>query len=538
VILDVRDVGTDPPRVDLCIVGGGPAGLTLAAALSHTGMQILLLEGGSHQTNGATQDLYRGEVIGNHPSAHEYRVRALGGSSKTWGGGCVPLDPIDFVERDWVPGGRWPLGYNEMRRYYRRALVAAEAGRCEFGAPSPLIPGVDGASFCTRLERFSRPTDFWKRWRSVLKSSRTVRVVLNATVIEIRLTAGGNRVDHIVGVAPDGREFQVRARAFVLCVGGLETARLLLASRNQVACGVGNQNDWVGRGYMCHTAGIGGAATFTVPPQAIGFGHHRDADGIYCRRRLLLSEVAQRQHRTLNLAFRLRTPDPSDASHGDAVLSALHLGEKFLRNDNKQGESDRPDTLAHLTNLACKPLRLISAAGTFVRERLICRRRAPSFSFRPLYNRYAVEFHGEQAVNPESRVTLGCSRDRFDMPRLRIDWRLSAIDVETVVRGFGLLARRMTEARVGRLDYSEDELPEIVKQAGAYGGHHIGTARMSALPKDGVVDPNGAVHGIGNLYVSGSAIMPTSGQANPTLTILALAYRLAAHLGEHFSHLL
>jgi choline dehydrogenase-like flavoprotein len=173
-----------------------------------------------------------------------------------------------------------------------------------------------------------------------------------------------------------------------------------------------------------------------------------------------------------------------------------------------------------------------------VRERLICRRRAPSFSFRPLYNRYAVEFHGEQAVNPESRVMLGGSRDRFDMPRLRIDWRLSAIDVETVVRGFGLLARRMTEARVGRLDYSEDELPEIVKQAGAYGGHHIGTARMSALPKDGVVDPNGAVHGIGNLYVSGSAIMPTSGQANPTLTILALTYRLAAHLGEHFSHLL
>src|SRR5687767_5568929 len=93
VILDVRDVGTDPPPVDLCIVGGGPAGLTLAAALSHTGMQILLLEGGSHQTNGATQELYRGEVTGNHPSAHEYRVRALGGSSKTWGGGCVPLDP-------------------------------------------------------------------------------------------------------------------------------------------------------------------------------------------------------------------------------------------------------------------------------------------------------------------------------------------------------------------------------------------------------------------------------------------------------------
>jgi choline dehydrogenase-like flavoprotein len=191
-----------------------------------------------------------------------------------------------------------------------------------------------------------------------------------------------------------------------------------------------------------------------------------------------------------------------------------------------------------LINLARKPFRLMSAAGTFVRERVVCRRRAPSFCYRPLHNRYAVEFHGEQAVNPESRVALACSRDRFDMPRLRIDWRLLALDVDTVVRGFRLLARRMTETGVGRLEYSEEELPDIVKQAGAYGGHHIGTARMSALPKDGVVDPNGAVHGIGNLYVSGSAIMPTSGQANPTLTILALTYRLAAHLNEHLTHLL
>ena len=536
-ILDVRDFAADPPHVDLCIVGGGPAGLTLAAALARTGMHILLLEAGGRRTNGAAQELYRGEVVGNHPSPHEFRVRALGGSSKSWGGGCVPLDPIDFVERAWVPGGRWPIGYDELLPYYRRALVAAEAGRPEFGAPSALIAGVDGVTFCTRLERFSRPTDFWKRWRSVLKPSRTIGVVLNASAIEIRLTTGGNRVDHIVGVAPDGRRFKVRARAFVLCVGGLETARLLLASRSQVECGVGNQNGWVGRGYMCHTAGIGGVATFAVSPQAIGFGHQRDADGIYYRRRLLLTEHAQRQHGTLNLAFRLRTPDRSDASHEDAVLSALHFADQILRT-NDHANNAYPDTVAHLTNLACNPLRLISAARTFVRERIVCRRQAPSFSFRPRYNRYAVEFHGEQSVNPESRVMLGSSRDRFDMPRLRIDWRLAALDVETVVRGFALLAGRMTEARVGRLDYSEAELPEIVKQAGAYGGHHIGTARMSALPHDGVVDSNGAVHGIGNLYVSGSAIMPTSGQANPTLTILALAYRLAAHLSEHCSRLL
>jgi choline dehydrogenase-like flavoprotein len=252
----------------------------------------------------------------------------------------------------------------------------------------------------------------------------------------------------------------------------------------------------------------------------------------------LLTEGAQRRHRILNLAFRLRAPDPSDPSHGDGVLSALHLAKRVFRKGDKPAAFARPHTAAHLANLASKPLRLISATGTFVRERVVCRRRAPSFCYPPLGNRYAVEFHGEQAVNPESRVTLANNRDRFDMPRLRIDWRLSALDVETVVRGFRLLARRMTEAGVGRLEYSEEELPEIVKQAGAYGGHHIGTARMSATPKDGVVDPHGAVHGVGNLYVSGSAIMPTSGQANPTLTILALAYRLAAYLSEHGTHLL
>ena len=157
---------------------------------------------------------------------------------------------------------------------------------------------------------------------------------------------------------------------------------------------------------------------------------------------------------------------------------------------------------------------------------------APSIALRAKNNRYALEFHGEQAVNRASRVLLGENTDEIGMRRLCIDWRISDIDVHTVISAYDMLARNLNQAGVGRLTYDRDKLPENIISAGAYGGHRIRTTRMSDRPEDGVVDRNCRVHGTENLFIASSAVMPTSGQANPTLTILALAYPLAAHLRQ------
>jgi choline dehydrogenase-like flavoprotein len=99
-----------------------------------------------------------------------------------------------------------------------------------------------------------------------------------------------------------------------------------------------------------------------------------------------------------------------------------------------------------------------------------------------------------------------------------------------VTRAIALLAQELDRNGVGRLDYEPESVEAEMTRYGAYGGHHIGTARMGSDPRSSVVDADCRVHGVGNLYIAGSATFPTSSQANPTLTLVALSLRLAATL--------
>jgi len=166
-----------------------------------------------------------------------------------------------------------------------------------------------------------------------------------------------------------------------------------------------------------------------------------------------------------------------------------------------------------------------------VRDRFLAERKFPSIIMRSRANLFSLDFHAEQQPNPLSRVTLSEQLDPFGMPRIHVDWRYTAIDVDTVKRSLALLAADLSQSGVGRFEYDPDSVEEEVTRYGAYGGHHIGTVRMGNSPRDSVVDINGRVHGVHNLYVAGSAIFPTSSQANPTLTVIAMALRLAEHLG-------
>lgn len=533
----------DGDTIDLCIVGAGAAGLSLASAFIGVGLKVVVLEAGGLRQTRDSQAVYEGELDdpAAHPYLHHYRVRALGGSSRLWGGRCIPFDPIDFAERDWVPGPGWPMPLQDLTPYYHAAQAAAEAGPFDYdprsalpGRPAEWVAGLDGALLETRLERFSRPTNFWTRFGAALTAATDVHLAVDTPALAVRLAADGSTVDHLEVAAAGGGRQRLSARRYVLALGGLETVRLLLASRDVKPAGVGNDHDQLGRYYMTHLAAAAGRIAFSGPPSAVLHNYERDADGTYVRRRLAIRAEAQRDLGLLNLIFRTHPPDPVDPAHADSILSAMYLVKDLVLYEYSRRFREAPmpwsNRFRHAANIARDPLRLARFGRVWLTDRILAQRKLPSVVLDSPVGRYALEFHAEQAPNPDSRVTLTDKVDAFGMPRLKVDWRVTALDVDSVLAAYALLARELERTGTGVLAYDPGALADATLKAGAYGGHHLGAARMSTRPHVGVVDPDLKVHGVDNLFIASGAVFPTSSQANPTLTIVALAFRLADHL--------
>ena len=530
---------------EICIIGGGAAGITLALALRDCGLRVLLLESGGLQEHAPTQALYEGEVADEllHSPTDKYRQRRFGGSTTIWGGRCVPFDPIDFDARPWMPHSGWPISYETVARWYPAANELVEAGTFDYdartarsGGMRPMIDGFAPAEFdVDRIERFSCPTDFAGRYRHRLERSGSVRVLLHANVTKLQAERDGARISHAQVQTLDGGRFLVEADQFVVATGGLETPRLLLASNDVHAAGIGNGNDLLGRFYMCHIAGTLG--TLRLNDTKVWHGYDRAEDGTYCRRRMALTEDAQHAHALGNLVFRLHHPRIPDPAHRTGALSAIYLAKNLISYEyGKRLAGEGPTSagmwLRHVGNLVTDPFGAAGFLAHWVRHRTLAARKFPSVIIRPRANLFSLDFHGEQAPLPDSRVRLGTATDALGMPRIHVDWRYSPLDVRTVSTGFALLRQEFAESGLGTLslDPHEADIEAMVRRDGAYGGHHIGTARMGDSPATGVVDGNGKVFGVNNLFLAGSAVFPTSSQANPTLTIVATALRLADHL--------
>lgn len=545
-MLDARDLPHGQVlQADICIVGAGAVGIAMALALSNTKLNVLLLESGGMKPDDQTQDLYSGLVADAklHSPPDRYRQRCFGGSTTIWGGRCVPFDGIDFEKRSYVPYSGWPFGREAVEPYYAMANELCEAGRFAYDAGAalaasqrPMIRGFESSWFSQdRLERFSVPTNFGIRYAQALSDAGNVCVLLHANLTELVLSRDCTTVVSASVCTLNGIALSVRAAHYVLASGGLETARLLLANRKVQPRGIGNDYDQVGRYYMCHIAGTAGTLRLHRP-EAVWHGYDLSPDGVYCRRRLALTEAAQRHWRVGNFITRLHHPRITDPSHRTGILSLLYLAKPFIPYEyGKRLHGDEPadfvHTMRHAGNVLCDPLDIAAFLLHWMRYRTLSRRKFPSVVIHPRTPCYSLDFHAEQYPNPSSRITLDERRtDALGMPRIVVDWRYTPADVETVARALQLLRGEINRCGVGSLHYDPRTVEEEITRYGAYGGHHIGTARMGTDPRQSVVDPNCRVHGVANLFVSGAAVFPTSSQANPTLTVVALALRLADHL--------
>lgn len=544
-MIDVRELPAGQVfSADICIVGAGAAGISMALEFIDTGITVLLIESGGTKPDKATQHLYAGTVVDPqlHSPPDRYRQRCFGGSSTIWGGRCVPFDDIDFQGRPYIPNSGWPFDRETLVPYYQRASQLCETGRFAYTSEEafaaelrPMIRGFQSSHFTSHtLERFSLPTDFGARYGDRLRAAPNIRVLLHANLAALHLNSIGTAVESATIKTLTGKTFTVAANTFVLATGGLEVARLLLTNNDVQSAGIGNEHDLVGRYYMCHIAGTVGTLKLDRP-DAVWHDYEVSDEGVYCRRRLALTATTQRRLGIGNFIARLHHPRITDPSHRTGSLSFLYLAKAFIRYEyGKRLHGEEPATLQrwlqHVANV------LIDLTGTaafllhWVRRHTLARRKFPSIIVKSKAQRYSIDFHAEQQPNRDSRVTLGDDRDALGLRRLKIDWRYTKADVETVQHAMALLAADLRGSGVGTLEYDPAMLEAEITRYGAYGGHHIGTARMGRDPRSSVVNPDGRIHSVGNLFVASSAVFPTSSQANPTLTIVAMALKLADHL--------
>jgi choline dehydrogenase-like flavoprotein len=480
---------------DLVIIGGGPAGISLALALADQHFKVLLLESGGADFDGATQALYAGEEAGvRYLPLEASRLRFLGGSSNHWGGWCRPLDPIDFETRDWLPHSGWPIGRSTLEPYFARAQSLVEAGPLIYDDPdkwgsalgTPLALG-DGGVYTTFFQ-FSKqrdkilPTHFGERYGDELKRVTNLSVMLNANVTGIRLAPDARSVDHLDVATLSGRRFQLKAKRVVVAVGGVETPRLLLASNDVVKPGIGNANDLVGRFFADHP--IPGNTAILVL-----------FDG-------RIPPYYQLIQQAFDTNFRAALAPRPSFQRAQRVLGCLATIE---------GEVQL-DTLGQATMLSTAAALGIGAG----------RMRA-----------FTLGCGMELAPDPDRRLTLTGEADALGMPKLKLDMRVSDEDFARYRRMLGELGRQLLAAGTGMVRILHSTREEWLSVMD-WGNHHMGTTRMHNDPRQGVVDANLQVHGVHNLFVASSSVFPTYGASNPTLNMLALVLRLADHLKGQF----
>ena len=496
---------------DLCIVGAGAAGLSMAMEWIGASRTVILLEGGGFNYEPQMQALYAGKSLGDpyQVPLEAARLHYFGGTTGHWAGWCAPMDPMDFQKRDWVPHSGWPFQREHLDPFYERAQAYVELGPYAYDVadyeamdPSRKRLPFDEEKIWTKMWQFSPPTRFGTRYRDAIIDAENIHLYTYANVTEVEANESVRAVTGLRAQTIDGKRHRVRARRYVLACGSIQNARILLASNRQAPAGLGNDRDLVGRFFMEHLE-MGGAQLILEKPDpmrmyALRFAGHRTPTG-----ELAVSEQAQRQHRILNGTASLRPGTFPEEMRSFFQRFSEGGFRRWMRSDEPAKEA---------------PQRPSAWPAT------------PDEGRRD----YQLQSRAEQMPNPASRVVLSAEKDALGMPLADLHWKLSELDKRSMRTFFEMVAHEFGRTGVGRVQILDWLLEDDVTWPSFLSGgfHHMGTTRMHDDPGQGVLDGNAKVHGVGNLYVAGASAFPTSGAPNPTLTLIALSLRLSDHLKD------
>lgn len=474
---------------EVCIVGAGPAGIVTALALGSAGRRVVLLESGAGRSSTRAQELNDGDHEGEpYNGLAATRHRQIGGTVNLWnvplqgeagvGAKYVPLAPRDLAD--------WPIGWNDLEPHYRRAQALCGLGPLEYGADYWATAGrrpflLHGTGLASGVYQFGTAKQFTTVLPGRLRELEAVAVIPSTTVVELDLDRAKRRVRGVRAVADDGRRLEVQARTVILGCGAVENARLLLVA------GLGGEggSEWLGRGFMEHARDF---SLLIIPDspalfaEASFYDQHVTDGGLRIGGCLTLTDAALESFRLPNAAMTL-------------VPRRRGMGHRLVR-------------------------RVLRPLGWTGRRYGWSQARSPATAF----DAFEIVLNLEQRPHRWNRIELGSRRDRFGnpLPKLVLAW--TDEEQDSLERLRECVGESLRAARLGRLRVVKGRRPDLNAH------HHAGTTRMGLDPRTGVVDPDGRVFGLENLYVAGASVFPTAGYANPTLTIVATALRLASHV--------
>ncbi|MCE2658390.1 MAG: GMC family oxidoreductase [Rubrivivax sp.] len=582
-------------ETDVCIIGAGPGGITAAREFLGHRLTVAVLEAGRFEHNDPIQDVAgdcappQGDL---YPGAQWMRSRQYAGTAQQWGIDMsgrqpvrktpvtsamvahapkgtetqdqqgvryVPLDPIDFERRDWLPHSGWPITKADLDPYYERAHATGQSGRYDYNpdhwADAQAKPwAFAGGRLTSHMFHFGLRDVFVHDYRQQIEASANVTLYLNASVVALETDATGQHVTHARVRQFDGREQHFRAKRFILAVGGLETPRLLLLSNRVHANGLGNQHDMVGRFLMDHPLVRSGY--FVTEDRSVlrklGFYDTRWIDGKMVIAKPVISEDVMRREQLMNTTAVLfprvgnKGSDPlrwffkrGPRFRSPAVASARELSMSL-----KQGKLP-PGLLGHVGNL-------LGGLDDMLfywwrKNQAIVHHHCPCAHWknRGVLHQYGLDHGGwsrlpdleqqfgciemlhmtEQAPDPDNRVVLGDRLDALGSRRIQLHWRWTDLDIRSARRAQEIYAEDLSRSGLGRFVMQRDrDVPTILLPSVH---HHMGTARMHSDPRQGVVDADNRIHGVSNTFIASSATFTTGGFANSTLTIMAFAIRVA-----------
>lgn len=502
---------------DICVVGAGAAGLSLATQLLNTRLQTVVLESGGMEAEAATQALYDVEISGRpHRGAIEGRFRICGGSTTRWGGQALPLMQSDFEHRPWVPNSGWPINFEELRPFYSRASQFLLVDDRDYdrellsylsARPSPFDP----QKLWYHFSKWSPKPSLRETYLPGICASETCTLLLHANATDINLSRNLTVVDNITARSLSGRHVRVNARIVILCAGGIEVPRLLLANSSQQKNGIGNGHDLVGRFFQDHPNAFVGSIKSDKPDRIQKLFNVFHRKGLKYSVRCTAAPSWQRERQTLNASMGITFVQDGTAFQELRDLYSSIRARKLTSANRRQ-----------IMRIARSPSQSIAPVWHYI---------ARGRSFSPGAG-LSVGLTCEQEPDKESRIQLGEKKDQLGMPSASVHWKISDATWRTMRLFADLLSKEFLRAGLGEIQF-EDWLNDPTNDwqsriSDQY--HHMGTTRMNDSPRLGVVDRNCRVHGISNLYVASSSVFPTSGHSNPTLTILALCMRMADEL--------
>ncbi|MDB3997548.1 FAD-dependent oxidoreductase [Candidatus Pelagibacter sp.] len=486
----------------ICIIGAGAAGITLALELSKKKFDIVLVESGDFKSNDTVQNLYAGYNTGKEYPIESSRLRYFGGTTNHWGGMCRPLDEHDFIKKDYVNYSGWPFSYNELKPFYSLAHNYLELGKYDYSIDhgrelkKSFRQCLLEKSVIIEKKLFKRstPVRYLKKYKKNITKNKYIRCYNNINIINLHLSNDKQHCNEAHGVSIDGFKLNFKSKFFIICMGGIETPRLLLNSSKQEKKGFGNINGLVGKFFQEHPHLYSGELLLNPKLDPSKFF---DCGGDW---------------------MNVKKKKPTSIWPIYTLTSEIQLKEKILNGSISLRGNLSNKSIIKSNNPLLKDYMEKMTSNIFGHRKNSKLLRIPIFS------------RTESSPNPNSKITLSNKKDILGQYKINLNWELNELDFKSIYKTLEYFNAEANRLNIGRVQINYEDTKEKFEFWG--GQHHMGTTRMHTSAKQGVVNENLRMHNVDNVYISGSSVFPTSGFANPTLTIVALSIRLASYLSK------